>query len=226
MDESLKKRLIGAVVLVSLAVIFVPMLVEDEPVVSSHISDTNIPPRPELQSVDLPGDAVPPGDTGGTSGQNPQTYALPLPESVQNAPSSVPTTPVPAPVADVADTAAPPPPPPEPEIKPEITPKPAPAPTAAPAPKPAPAPAATAKPLSPGSWVVQVGSFSDKANADALSARLRTAGYEAFQDDVRVGDKVLYRVRVGPEADRQRAEKLQADILSSLKLNGQVRSHP
>ena len=47
MDEALKKRLIGATVLVSLVVIFVPMLLEHEPIVSNQIEKTNIPERPK-----------------------------------------------------------------------------------------------------------------------------------------------------------------------------------
>ncbi len=47
MEERLKRRLIGATVLVSLVVIFVPMLLEQGPVVSPTIDETNIPPRPE-----------------------------------------------------------------------------------------------------------------------------------------------------------------------------------
>jgi DedD protein len=48
-DEKLKRRLVGATVLVSLAVIFVPMLLEDGPVVSTTIDETNIPPRPDRE---------------------------------------------------------------------------------------------------------------------------------------------------------------------------------
>jgi DedD protein len=48
-EESLKRRLIGATVLVSLVVIFVPMLLEQEPVVSPTIDESNIPPPPERE---------------------------------------------------------------------------------------------------------------------------------------------------------------------------------
>jgi DedD protein len=44
-DEGLKKRLIGATVLVSLIVIFVPMLLEDEPVVSTELEENIIPEK-------------------------------------------------------------------------------------------------------------------------------------------------------------------------------------
>ncbi len=47
MDEGLKKRLIGATVLVSLIVIFVPMLLEKDPVVSTELEENIIPEKPE-----------------------------------------------------------------------------------------------------------------------------------------------------------------------------------
>jgi len=46
-DEGLKKRLIGATVLVSLVVIFVPMLLEKDPVVSTDLEENIIPEKPE-----------------------------------------------------------------------------------------------------------------------------------------------------------------------------------
>jgi len=43
----MKQRLVGAVVLVALVVIFVPMLLDDEPVITSSITKSNIPPQPK-----------------------------------------------------------------------------------------------------------------------------------------------------------------------------------
>jgi DedD protein len=47
-DEGLKKRLIGATVLVSLVVIFVPMLLEKDSVVSTDMEENIIPDKPEM----------------------------------------------------------------------------------------------------------------------------------------------------------------------------------
>ncbi|MCF6354073.1 MAG: SPOR domain-containing protein [Candidatus Polarisedimenticolaceae bacterium] len=43
----MKQRLVGAVVLVALVVIFVPMLLDDEPMVTASITKSNIPPQPK-----------------------------------------------------------------------------------------------------------------------------------------------------------------------------------
>lgn len=46
MDEGLKRRLVGATVLVSLIVIFVPMLLDQEPAEDPGVERVGIPPRP------------------------------------------------------------------------------------------------------------------------------------------------------------------------------------
>ncbi|MCB1859010.1 MAG: SPOR domain-containing protein [Gammaproteobacteria bacterium] len=61
MDDGLKKRLIGATVLVSLIVIFVPMLLQREPVRQPQIKQSNIPlpPQREFRSNIMPLDDQP-----------------------------------------------------------------------------------------------------------------------------------------------------------------------
>lgn len=217
MEDPLKKRLVGAVVLVSLAVIFVPMLFEDEPVVSSHISETNIPPRPDFPTVDMRSESAAADTQGSTSipGEGGgQSFALPLPESSQG--SSAPVVTIPETAASETPKVATKPS----SVELETKPKPA------PPPPPPPIPVGKDKPSSPSGWVIQVGSFSDKSNADSTLERLRKAGYDSFMQEIKVGDKVLYRVRVGPEAERESAEKLQEKIAQGLKLQGQVQKYP
>jgi len=48
MTEDLKKRLLGATVLISLAIIFIPMLLEEETIIDSKIYRTNIPDQPKV----------------------------------------------------------------------------------------------------------------------------------------------------------------------------------
>lgn len=47
MDEQLKRRLVGAAVLVALAVLFLPMLFDDSAVDAPSLEETNLPPRPD-----------------------------------------------------------------------------------------------------------------------------------------------------------------------------------
>lgn len=58
-------------------------------------------------------------------------------------------------------------------------------------------------------WVVQVGSFTERDNANALSTRLQDAGYQAFvQDITQGGDARVFRVHVGPRQSRHAARQL------------------
>jgi DedD protein len=59
---------------------------------------------------------------------------------------------------------------------------------------------------------VQLGAFAGREAAARLVATLRAKGYAAFVLEYRRDGKVLYRVRVGPEQDRQRAVAIAARL--------------
>lgn len=77
-----------------------------------------------------------------------------------------------------------------------------------------------------GNWFVQVGSFSQQANATDLRDRLRNSGYTAFVETSTVEGRTTHRVKVGPEMDRARSEKIRDEIQSRFDLNGIVVSEP
>lgn len=192
-NSAFKHRLTGAIVMVILAVIFVPMLLDGES--PTIISETNIPPKPdEFSSKIIPLDEI-------------TQPALP-----ETSPSASPTA------AQPAET--------EPAAAPST--EPAPAPSSAPA--LAPAPAALNKPQStagkPGAWVVQLGSFSSEQNAVALRDQLRAKGYKASVEKTKSGAASLYRVSVGPELERARAEALRDALEKDMKLKGMVLHYP
>ena len=101
-------------------------------------------------------------------------------------------------------------------------PEPAAAKPAAPKPPAKPAPSATAK----VGFAVQLGAFSDPAEAEALRQRLRGAGFSAFTEQVDTDKGRLTRVSVGPALDRAEADRLKAQIQTKTGLDGFVRSHP
>jgi DedD protein len=74
-------------------------------------------------------------------------------------------------------------------------------------------------------WAVQLGSFSDQANAERLAANLRKSGYAAFLSQLKTPSGALHRVRVGPQKDRDSAEAV-AGKLSGDGHKGQVVPHP
>lgn len=91
--------------------------------------------------------------------------------------------------------------------------------------EPATGSAPSGKQSSTGMWAVQLGSFSNQANAERLAANLRKDGYAAFLSQLQTGSGRLHRVRIGPQKDRTSAESVAAK-LSSKGHKGQVVPHP
>ena len=182
MDDGLKKRLIGATVLVSLVVIFVPMLLEKEPIVSTELEGDIIPEKPE---------------------NNFSSKVLPL----ETEDLSKPSVDEPTPEEEVANNQA--------ESKVEQ--------------KPAVAQKKESAPrVGLSAWVIQVGSFSLRSNADKLVIELQAKKYAAFTDQVDVKGKILHRVLVGPEVDKERAEQMLVKLnkyLEAKKLTGRLKSY-
>lgn len=61
-------------------------------------------------------------------------------------------------------------------------------------------------------WMVQLGSFASRENATRLAGQLKDKGFAANVNETTGSGKRLYRVRVGPEADRAAAEALRAKL--------------
>jgi cell division septation protein DedD len=106
MDTSLKQRLIGAVVLVALAVIFLPMLIKG-PAPDSGVSDVSlkVPNEPAGQFVEIPLNVPGNTPTGGAVGLQQQPQAIPPPQS-NATPDSTPSNSVPPNNAPAAKPAA------------------------------------------------------------------------------------------------------------------------
>ena len=71
-------------------------------------------------------------------------------------------------------------------------------------------------------WVVQVGSFSSSKSAEALVAELRLAGLTAFSEKVSSANGTAYKVRLGPEIDRDKAAALAQKVKAQHNLDGFV----
>ena len=74
--------------------------------------------------------------------------------------------------------------------------------------------------------MVQAGSFSKRENAIRLRDKLRTSGYPAFVEKITSKNMSVYRVRIGPEVRRVKAEKIQTEIKTKLNLKSIVVAHP
>ncbi|MBK3465778.1 SPOR domain-containing protein [Pseudomonas sp. MF6776] len=205
LDKAYKQRMVGALVLVALAVIFLPMLFSRQDEQRQVTVETPAAPSaPAVPQVQLEPVAVP----------EPQTLPQePVPSDDEIAEQVAPSAPIAAaPVvpAQIAKPAAPPP-----------------------VSKPIPAPAqpiasATTKPDTTQSrvdanglsvsWSVQLASLSSRASAESLQKTLRSQGYNAY---IRSADG-KNRVFVGPLIERAEADRLRDLLSRQQKLKGFV----
>ena len=216
MDESLKARLIGAVVLVAVAVILIPELLSGR---GRAQSAAPVPGESgtRTQIIDIPVNGAatsalaPTPAAGGQASINPATPSGPPAAPAETVEAESTPASAPAPATAVADTRPDPAPPATATTtasaasRPVVAPPPAPAPAVA---QPAPPPAAAAR----GGWAVQVGAFGSTAAAGKVVNELGSAGFRAYVSPVQRSGKTLYRVRVGPEADRSRADATAAAL--------------
>ena len=87
------------------------------------------------------------------------------------------------------------------------------------------APVAMTTPRVVSGWVVQLGSFAKRENAQTLVQELHHKGYRAFVSEYRGKTQTLFRVRVGPEQDHGRADALKLR-LGHDGYTGSVAPHP
>ena len=76
-------------------------------------------------------------------------------------------------------------------------------------------------------WSVQIASFKSPVNARVLKRKLSKAGFKAyiFQSRSRKRRQSIYRVRIGPESSYSKAREILAKIRQKVRLNGYITSH-
>jgi len=68
-------------------------------------------------------------------------------------------------------------------------------------------------PASPGRYLIQVGAFKERAEADQQKANLALLGIESRIEKVTIDNsQTWYRVRIGPEKDQRRVETILARL--------------
>lgn len=75
-------------------------------------------------------------------------------------------------------------------------------------------------------WIIQLGSFGQRSNAQALRDQLINRGYKSFVESSGQGRAQVYRVRVGPESSRERAEAIRIKLQKNEQRKGLVMSYP
>lgn len=206
------RRLLGASVLLLIAIIAVPMFLEREPPTLADNVDVRIPPvegtrfEPKFpdgkkaaaisdKSAEIPAITEPTGSQAGV-----------LP--VQAAPASVVVPPVTeGPKAAIVAPVAP--------MSPKVeSPKAAPAVPKAPEKdaEKAPAKPATEADRKPGQLVIQVIAVRDAAVAKQMYERVKSLKFPAYTEKIDVTNGTVIRVRVGPYATKLQAESARAKL--------------
>ena len=236
MDERLKQRLVGAAVIVLLAVVFVPMLLEPDPEqeevgldlgassdAESGFSSRIIPleePAAEASEAAAPPDP----EAASSDGEDEMSATCPESEAPETLPAaelsaaessdseSLVAVVLEAGGSDAAETPRAPESPETPEDA-DVA-----------------AAAAAAEEAEEGSpargWAAQLGSFSERRNALVLRNRLRAQGYSAFTESA-VGEQgEVTRVLVGPEPTRARTVEIIEALRRDSGLDGFVVRHP
>lgn len=222
MDKVLKQRLVGATILIALAVIFVPMLFQ-EPGPTEGVQELSMdvprppPGRGEIRRLPL----------------DPARVSAPGPEEPAELEEPLPTAPNPQPVSELPPEAlagmqTDPAPAPEPESSPPATEAEAAderdvavdetsAPDQLPELEPAvPPPAAEAAGQATGDWIVQVASFGSIETADRIREQLEQLGHRADSELLVRGNTRLYRIWTGPYDERSAAERARSQIVATV----------
>ena len=66
--------------------------------------------------------------------------------------------------------------------------------------------------LSDQAWVVSLDAFAEKKNVNQLRAKLSAAGVKSYTEAVKTSKGELTRVRAGPFASREAAEKARTKL--------------
>jgi DedD protein len=190
-----RRRLVGAVVLVAASVLVLPMVLDTEPRPVSQNITIRIP-SPDSEAftskvAPAPAPKAPEGKTAAPKGE-PKASAAPLASKD-------------APRAEAAPEAAAP----AKAAKPK-----APAKTAAKTAKPAPKSAG-------GTFVIQVIALADAEKAQRMQGQITAAGIKSYTEVVKTVKGDVTRVRAGPFATREAAEKAR-EQLKSLGMNGNI----
>ncbi|MEQ1800556.1 MAG: SPOR domain-containing protein [Gammaproteobacteria bacterium] len=211
MDRQLAERMVGAACLLAVLVLVVPAILDGNPDSGATITHPAVEEAIDLRTHTIRLDGA--------------EREPPVPTAVQGRPSR--ELPVPAP----PEPAAPAGEPPVVEeaggmVLPDSEPTPV---AAAPAGSPATEPVVTspeslaqAAGAASGDWLVQLGSFSKRENAERLAADLKRKGFSVSVQGGGGSSGTLFRVRAGPEPDKASAEALAARLAAAGFKGGRV----
>ena len=211
MNDILKQRLVGALILVALGVVFWPIIFV-QPDERGTTERPGIPPRPAVDSS-----AIEPPDMAGL---RPSRELSAREEQLEPEPETEPETALPEP-------------PPEPELEEPETKQPT-----VVAAKPAPAPEEPARPAAtrteapvkpkidkdgvPIAWILQVASVSSPEKADELRRSLLEMDQKAYVKKIKRNGRALYRVYIGPKYEKAKLAPVKTRVDSAFGVQSMI----
>jgi DedD protein len=202
-----RRRLLGAVTLVLLAVVFVPMILDNEPRPQRTEPSLIIPNRELAKPLPQPAPAA--ADAASAQGATAATSAASAQATTPATPSAKPPQAAQAPATAPASPAAPS----------AASGAPKPATVAVTAPRTPEKDSASAPKLE--GYAVQVGAFRDEAHLLQVRQKLTAAGVVHYTERIDSGGAPVTRLRAGPFPTREAAESARA-TLHQAALEGQV----
>ena len=203
MNDVLKQRLVGALILVALGVVFWPIIFV-QPGDRPSAEQPRIPPRPQINTSPI----EPPDQVGLRSVQ--EVEARVQMEEVLSA--AEPLEPEPSPALE---------PEPAEEQAPEEPPEQQPAPER-PTRNTAPEKLAMDAQGVPVAWILQVASVSNAEKAEQLRQRLLQKDRKAYTRQVKRDGREFYRVYVGPTFERARLETMKSEVDREFGVNSLI----
>lgn len=217
-----RRRLVGAIVLVTAVAVVLPMILDSEPKPATQSINIQIP-SPEAGVLSSKPALLKPAEKPAIAAA--PAVAEPAPKAETKAEAKVETKVEPkAEIKQEPTVFAKAEPKTEHKAETKVEAKAAPKPQSAPAPeKPAIKAESPAKAKAPatGAFVIQVAALSDVAKARELQTRITSGGLKAYTEVVQTSKGPVTRVRVGPYASREAAEKARP-ALQRLQLDGKV----
>ena len=193
MDQNIKNRLVGIIVIFALAVIFLPMILDGSGV-RKDAFEVEIPPQPVVESnpqfdakiieLNAKAEAIPDLEqrfVDEVSSENPVAATPVASEPVEKKKSKPETQPAADATGDVTRPGK----------------------------------------VGGDSWVLQIGSYQDRKKALMQRDKLRKSNISAvFIEQFNVNSKPSYRVRLGPFVNRQQAQVAQNKVKAKHDIDG------
>ncbi len=196
---SLTQRIVGAIVIISLAIIFIPALLETDKLDPGKATSSPIPEVPrEISTIVFQLNE----ETGKFEGEGlsaPEQFEKDVANVIKHSANEVELTPKEViPIADAEESQK------QAVANQPVVPKP------------------VADDGKQHSWMLQLASFKEEKNAIKLRDKLRKKQYVAHVDERKFSNGSIWRVRIGPVLSKKKIQQIQSVLEKEMNLKGLI----